>query len=267
MMRTLPQILIALIIAATMLCACEDDKKEVISGKADPETTPTMTTTDVSTLISDSGITRYKITTPLWLVFDEARDPRWTFPNSLHLEKFDPAFKPEATIDCDSAIFFKDRQLWRLDGYVNIRNTLGEKFLTNQLFWNQREQKIYSDSFIHIEKEGKIIEGYGFESNEQMTRYNVIRVAAIFPASQFKPDTARISARNAVDSASHPAPAPATAPPAPDRTQPAPPKAKDPAMLNRRPLRQPDGVKNAQLEKIQLEKPSNIRRPGVEKKK
>lgn len=184
-MRALPLIILVWL-AIGMLASCDDEKKEVISGKTDPETTPTMTTRDVSTLISDSGITRYKITSPLWLMYEEAKEPKWRFPNGLHLEKFDLRFKPEASIDCDSATYHKDRQIWQLDGYVNVRNTQGEKFLTNQLFWNQRQQKIYSDSFIHIERDGKVIEGYGFESNEQMTRYHVLRVAGIFPAEQFK---------------------------------------------------------------------------------
>lgn len=184
-MRALPLIILAWL-AIGMFAACDEEKKDVISGKTDPETTPTMTTRDVSTLISDSGITRYKITSPLWLMYEEAKEPKWRFPNGLHLEKFDLKFKPEASIDCDSATYHKDRQIWQLDGYVNVRNTKGEKFLTNQLFWNQRLQKIYSDSFIHIERDGKVIEGYGFESNEQMTRYHVLRVAGIFPAEQFK---------------------------------------------------------------------------------
>lgn len=184
-MRILPVIILA-ILSVAMMAACDEENKEVISGKTDPEKTPTMTTTDVSTLISDSGITRYKITTPLWLMYEEAQEPKWRFPDGLHLEKFDLRFKPEATVDCDSAIFYKSRQLWQLDGYVNIRNTLGEKFLTNQLFWNQRQQKIYSDSFIHIERDGKVIEGYGFESNEQMTRYHVLKVSGIFPADKFR---------------------------------------------------------------------------------
>lgn len=201
-MRLLPVAVFALLLGTAMLTAtsCDDEKKEVISGKADPETTPTMTTRDVITLVSDSGITRYKITTPLWLMFEEASEPTWRFPEGVHLEKFNAALKPEATIDCDSATYFKNQQLWRLDGYVNIRNTLGEKFLTNQLYWNQRQQKIYSDSFIHIERQGKVIEGYGFESNERMTRYNVLRVSGIFPAEQFKTDSAQRAQRLADDS-------------------------------------------------------------------
>ncbi len=187
-MRALPVLALVCLFVA-ILSSCGDEKKDIMAGTVNPETFPTMMTKDVVTLISDSGITRYMLRTPLWLVFEDAVDPYWRFPDSLHIEKYDNYMRVDASIDCDSAMYFKNRQLWRLDGYVNIRNTAGEKFLTNQLFWDQRGQKVYSDSFIHIERDGKIIEGYGFESNDRMTQYKVLQVSGIFPAEQFRRDT------------------------------------------------------------------------------
>lgn len=166
--------------------SCAEKEQELMRGNFDPEKFATMTTTDVSTLISDSGVVRYKITSPLWQVFDQAREPRWDFPKGLHLEKYNDMFRVEAEVTCDSARYFKDQQLWRLDGYVEITNIAGEKFLTPQLFWDQRHKKLYSDSFIHIEQRGRIIEGYGFTSNERMTQYEVKRVMGMFPATDFK---------------------------------------------------------------------------------
>lgn len=199
-MRRLPLLILLLTLASfagMFLSSCNDEKKSVISGKIDPEKFPTMKTTDVSTLISDSGITRYKVTSPLWLVFEEAKTPQWQFPKGIHLEKYDDFFRREATVDADHATYFKQKQLWRLDGYVRIANIANEKFLTPQLYWDQRRQKIYSDSFIHIEKADRTIEGYGFESNEQMTDYMVRNVSGIFPASQFKGNPSQTDSTNA----------------------------------------------------------------------
>ena len=69
---------------------------------------------------------------------------------------------------------------------MNVLNTAGEKFLTQQLYWSQRDHKVYSDSFIHIEKADRIIEGYGFNSNDRMTTYNVNKPSGIFPLSEFQ---------------------------------------------------------------------------------
>ena len=182
-MRVLP-VLCAL--AVLIVVGCSNDKTEVVHRNTDMETAPTMMTRDVVTMISDSGITRYRITTDLWLVYDEATEPLWRFPEGLFMEKFDDKFATDATSLCDSATYFKNKQLWRLDGNVNILNTLGEKFLTQQLYWDQRQNKVYSDSFIHIERADRTIEGVGFESNDRMTRYNIMNPTGIFPASQFK---------------------------------------------------------------------------------
>ncbi|MCM1337528.1 MAG: LPS export ABC transporter periplasmic protein LptC [Candidatus Amulumruptor caecigallinarius] len=229
-LRALPVIAAAALTAAAVT-ACGEEKKEVLSGNIDPEKFPTMLTREVETLISDSGITRYRIISPLWLVYDEAAEPYWSFPNTLRLEKFDDLMRIDATVECDSARYFKDRQLWRLDGNVRIANVLREKFLTEQLFWDQRNRKIYSDSFIHIEKTDRVIEGYGFISDEQMTNYTVHNVAGIFPVSEeatpggSQPAPADTSARAAATPA---APAPNPAKPTERNSQKAAaPKAED----------------------------------------
>lgn len=241
-MRVLPLALFALIVAATVAVSCKEEKKEVMSGSTDPETTPTMSTRDVVTLISDSGITRYHINTPIWNVYDEAEEPSWKFPEGLHIQTYDMKMKPEATIDCDSAIFLKNKQIWRLMGYVNIRNTIGEKFLTEELYWNQSMRKVYSDSFIHIEREQKTIEGYGFESNETMTNYHVKKVSGIFPANQFKPDTSRRAIAPATPATpAKPAPAPSSPKPSSRKISKSTPadKVQDVNRFERKPIRVP----------------------------
>lgn len=171
--------------AAAIAVGCKEEDRVGI-GNADAAALPTMLTRDVETLVSDSGITKFKITTPVWYVYDEDDAPHWLFPEGLWLEKYDPDMKIEATIAADSAIYFKHKQLWRLDGHVDISNTDGSRFLTPQLFWDQRQHKLYSDSFIHIEQPSQVLEGYGFDSNEQLTRYNVRSVSGIFPTSSFR---------------------------------------------------------------------------------
>ena len=168
------------------LSSCDDKSTDIVHIETDGDLVPTMTTRNVETLISDSGIVRYRITTPLWLVFDEAKEPSWKFPTGLHLEKYDDLFRRDASIDADSATYFKNRDVWRLDGRVYIVNTAGEKFLSEQLYWSNRDHKVYTDSFIHIERQDRIIEGYGFVSNDRMTNYSVNSVSGIFPVSDFR---------------------------------------------------------------------------------
>jgi LPS export ABC transporter protein LptC len=88
------------------------------------------------------------------------------------------------SIRCDSAYFDKVKSLWTLTGNVRMTNVNGDVVLTDELIWDQAMHRMYSDAFIHIEKQGRIIEGYGYESNERLTTYELRQVEAIFPIDE-----------------------------------------------------------------------------------
>ena len=172
--------------------ACKNEVKNVVKHPTNGETTPTVVTHDITTLISDSGITKYRITSKVWYIYEESKRPHWTFPQGLFLEQFDSVFNVAATIRCNSAVYYKNDRLWRLDGHVRIWNINKELILTNQLFWDQNQQKVYSDSFIHIEKAERVLEGYGFTSNERITTYQINKPSGIFPISQKRVATSAV---------------------------------------------------------------------------
>ncbi len=138
---------------------------------------------NVTTLISDSGITRYRITTPVWYIYDKSSEPYWAFPKGVHLQRFDQSFHIDAEINCKKAYYYQVRQLWRLDGKVRMINLQGDMFESEQVYWNQRDQKIYSDSLIKITQRTKIITGLGFESNQTLTQYAIKKPQGIIPVS------------------------------------------------------------------------------------
>lgn len=173
-------------ILLTAFISCKEERKIDVLEGIDLKTIPTMKTENVYTLISDSGITQYRIKSPIWYVYDEIDTPIWRFPRGLFLEKFDKKFKVISSVACDSATYFKRSQLWKLDGNVEMHNDQKDLFLTQQLFWDQRDRKVYSDSFIHIERADRIIEGLGFTSNDKLTIYNIHRPTGIFPIDKEK---------------------------------------------------------------------------------
>lgn len=173
-----------LLVAVLVVMSCKDEVKSVVKHSTNPETTPTILTTEITTLVSDSGVTKYRITAQRWDIYDESNTPSWKFPEGLYLEQFDTTLNIEATFRCDSAIYLKNNKLWHFMGNVRSSNVRKERFFTNELFWNQNDKKVYSDSFIHIERPDRVLEGLGFTSNEQLTTYKVKRPMGIFPVEE-----------------------------------------------------------------------------------
>ena len=157
------------------VASCQKKTEELVDIIFNPDSVPTMTTDSVITLISDSGVTRYKLMTKKWQVFDGAKEPYWFFPEGIYLERFDSLFNVEAVVFADTAWNYVNKQLWRLKGNVNAQNMKGEKFFSDELFWDQHQQRIYSDKYIEIQKGETELKGYGFESNQEMTEYRIFK--------------------------------------------------------------------------------------------
>lgn len=155
--------------------SCQKNNKEFVDFTFDSELTPTMTTDSVTTLISDSGITRYKLVADKWLVFDKSKEPYWFFPQGFYLERFDLLFNIEATIIADTAWNYTNKRLWKLKGNVEIENMKGELFKSDELFWDEKARNVYSDKYIEIIKGTTELKGYGFMSNQEMTEYTIFR--------------------------------------------------------------------------------------------
>lgn len=140
-----------------------------VEGK---DSLPFMQSYGISTLISDSGIIRYKIVAEEWNIYNTTNPPKWTFVKGILLEKFDSTFHIDWFVQSDTAYCY-NQQLWELRGRVFIRNQEGTVFTSEELFWDMDRHEIYSNMFMTIRTPERMLQGYNFRSNEQMTRYHV----------------------------------------------------------------------------------------------
>ena len=173
----------AVFLAAVMFVlfpACTGKDKNLADAVNERDSLPSMRSLGVTTLISDSGITRYKVIAEEWNIFDKKNPPYWSFEKGVYLEKFDSLFRIDASIKADTAYYYEKKKLWELRSNVQIRSQRGDKFETPLLFWDEKKEKVYSDKFIKIEQEDKVITGYGFESNQELTEYEIKNTTGIF---------------------------------------------------------------------------------------
>lgn len=200
-----------LTIAIGAMVGCADDKMQTTGSTHDPEKVPTMISRDVQTVVSDSGHTRYRITTKLWKIFSESKVPHWTFPNGVVADELDENYQNVASLICDSGYYDIKKRMWSAIGnvrlsmrngdrilcdrmyydeanaivncmdHVRITRTTGDKIETNQMFYNSKTRRSYGDAFIHIEGSGRVIEGFGYEYLDHDKSYVVRRVQGIFP--------------------------------------------------------------------------------------
>lgn len=134
----------------------------------------TSITTDIVAFISDSGVTKYRVETDLWLTQEEPEE-LWTFPKGIYVEQFDTLFRAQATIVADTAYYHVSKGLWELKEHVHIVNREGTEFFARHLFWDEEQEIVYSrDSVRIVRGPGEELRSrYGFVSNQYMTKYEL----------------------------------------------------------------------------------------------
>lgn len=175
------------LMAGCIAASCQKDegKEAETVDEEDFSKIPGMVTTDVSMLVSDSGVIRYHANTPVWYTYNlDAKKSYWYFPEGIELQQLDEDMQPAGKIQADTAYHYEKAQQWHLIGNVRVSNTKGEKFNTEELYWDMKKHTVYSDSFIHIERNRDILEGFGFNSNEAFTEYEIRQTTGIFEMRQ-----------------------------------------------------------------------------------
>jgi LPS export ABC transporter protein LptC len=167
-------------IAAIFLSSCSDGSNEKVP-EINRTDWPSLKSENIVTVISDSGVVRYKISAPVYEVFDKVNEPYWNFSKGLTLIRLTNNKAFDSELKCNYAKYFIKDELWQLEDSVFAKNFKGETFETELLFWDQKTEKIYSDKMVRITKAEEQIICYGFESNQNFTIYSFKKVQAIFP--------------------------------------------------------------------------------------
>ena len=143
----------------------------------------------VNTLISDSGVIKYRIVTERWDVNTVKNPTRWTFEKGIFMEQFDENFHIAGYISADSAWYYDQKKLWELRGRVSIRNVNGLIFNSEELWWDGIRHEFYSHKFSRVVTPERMLEGTYFRSDEQMMHYEVTNSEGSFQAEDMEGDS------------------------------------------------------------------------------
>lgn len=179
--------LIIALLSQFLFSACGDDRKQVAAAISKNDSTAFMRSRGISTLISDSGVLRYKLVAEEWDIHTNTVPPTWKFMKGMLMERFDESFHIDLHVEADTA-YLHEQRLWELRGRVVIRNIEGTLFRTEELFWDMNEHRMWSTQYMRIKTPERELEGTDFRSNEQMTDYYISNSAGAFPVGDVNGD-------------------------------------------------------------------------------
>ena len=132
---------VAMILAMLLLVSCKEKNENLVAFSYDPESVPSLVTDEGYQLVSDSGITRYKMVYDVWMVFDKAKEPYWFFPEGLYVEQF-AQFEIESIVQADRLVLCRPEPV--AAEKCARRKLEGDVFDSDELYWDRDNGRVYS---------------------------------------------------------------------------------------------------------------------------
>lgn len=175
-------------LAQFVLLSCEQATEHTAAAIHERDSVSMMVSYGVNTLISDSGVIKYKIVTERWDVNTIKNPTRWTFEKGVFFEQFDQQFHVEAYVQADTAWYYDQIKLWKLRGRVRIRNTNGLIYESEELYWDGLKHELYSYVFSKVTTPERTLQGTYFRSDEHMRHYTVSNSKGSFTTEDMEND-------------------------------------------------------------------------------
>ena len=104
-------------------------------------------------------------------------EPAYTeFPKGVRIEQFGSNMQINSRITSNYAQYFEKEGKYIAKNNVVVVNQKGDTLKTEELTWEKKTGKIYSDKFVKIIGTDQIINGMGFESDQNMANWQIKKI-------------------------------------------------------------------------------------------
>lgn len=158
----------AAFVVATIAVSCKN--KIAQTDQIDLKATPSQVVENIVIVQSRNSRTEYRMQAPLLERYDsDPKDSYDLFPKGLNVYGYNEEGLLETSIVSDEAKHtIKDgEEVWSAYGNVVVKNFIkGEQMETDTIFWDQKEEKIYTHCYVKLFSPQGLMQGIGMESDE-----------------------------------------------------------------------------------------------------
>lgn len=151
--------------AIVLLSSCNSKPK---AEPFNPETLVTMRSDSLIMSESVNGNLKYVMRTPYMERYELAREPYSKYPQGIYVETYkDSTNVIQSTVKADFAIYYEKREEWQAIGNVVATGENDRTLYTQQLFYNVKMGRVYSNVESTVVQGEDIFVGEGFESDDK----------------------------------------------------------------------------------------------------
>ncbi len=153
--------------------SCVNDKKKV--DELFEKKTGVDIARNIESYLSQGGKMKGKLTAPVMYRYQDTL-PRVELPETLHVDFYDDSTKIESQLDAHFARYFETQNKVFLKDSVTVFNTKGDTLHCRELWWDQGQQKFYTDKAVRIHRKDMILIGVGLSAPQDFKTFEMYQI-------------------------------------------------------------------------------------------
>lgn len=131
-------------------------------------------TKKVELIYSDSAIIKVIVNAPMMHTIKDKKNPRQEFPDGIKVDFYNGSSKSASWLTAKRATRYDRKKQIVMQDSVIWRSMKNEILESEELIWNESTKKVSSNRFVKITTKDDIIYGYGFEAEEDFTKWKIL---------------------------------------------------------------------------------------------
>ncbi|MBK7938815.1 MAG: LPS export ABC transporter periplasmic protein LptC [Lewinellaceae bacterium] len=128
---------------------------------------------DVEILYSDSAVVRVRVTGPVMLNNIDRENPHREFPEGVKIDFLEPDLSIKSTLTAKTAVQYPDKGRIIARDSVVLTTVKKERLETEELIWDEKTAKVFTEKFVKVTKPGEVIYGFGLEAEQDFSYWKI----------------------------------------------------------------------------------------------
>jgi LPS export ABC transporter protein LptC len=156
------------------IAGCEEKIKPAVLSTVDSRTLPQQESWNSTITVSDSG----RVSAIIWAgyiqVFETSR--KTYMSKGVKVRFFDPQGEQTSVLTSEEGTVDEATNNLEAHNHVIVVSRDSSRMSTEQLYWDNLRQLIYTLDFVRIKTVKEQLQGHGFESDQSLKHYRIFRV-------------------------------------------------------------------------------------------
>ena len=127
---------------------------------------------NIELFYSEYGNVKVRVTAPTVTRF-LTDNPYTEFNDGLKVDFYNDSLRVTSNLTANYGIRYENEMKTIMRNDVQVVNENNEHLSTEELIWDEKNHRIYSDKFVKITTPDQVIYGEGMEADEQLTTYKI----------------------------------------------------------------------------------------------